>query len=233
MGTPGLNPGIQFFHDLQLHISSLKNKGLGILLAVDANSHNDGPSSKMDSLMDRTSMIDLILAKHPISGGHPLPNTYNRGTKRIDFLCCTYELLFAVERVGYDAFGEIYDSDHRGMTLDLNWSKLRGINVPDDITRSKCLSIRRKDHILAYKHKLMTYFQQHNISSRIQRLQTELSQADLHSPASVALITTLIDQLDHDYTRAMLSAAKACKGGYTTPLSSKWSLSVKSLATGI
>jgi hypothetical protein len=216
MGISNPDPVKIFFSDLQHYIASQRTKGYEILLAIDANSHNDTPSNPMDRLMANTDMVDMILAKHPFSQGQPLPNTYNQGSQRIDFLCCTRNLLFAITRVGYDAFGEIYDSDHRGMTLDLDWSKLKGTNSPDDIRHTKSLSTRRKDHILSYKATLMQYFQQHNIPSRITTLQLALA-----SPTDLNTTIALIESIDRDYTRAMLCAARACKGGYTTPFSSQ------------
>jgi hypothetical protein len=205
-----------FFHDLKSFIRTKQDNHHDILLAIDANSHNDDLINHMDTLMDQTQLIDAILARHPSSQTQPLPNTFIRGTKRIDFLCCSKALVSAIYRVGYDAFGEIFDTDHRGMTLDLDWRKLCGTNVPTDIHRIKSLSTRRKDHIETYKATLLAYFTSHNFHNRIIKLQNMMK-----SGTSTPEITTMIDKLDQDYTRGMLTASKACKGSYATPFSSR------------
>jgi hypothetical protein len=215
-GVDSPDPVQLFFRDLQHRIQTITQQGYNILLAIDANSSDDSPNAHMNSLMHHTNLIDLIVAKHPYSDTHQMPNTHIRGSQRIDFLCCSQELVHTVERVGYDAFGEIYDSDHRGMSLDIDWSKLCGTNTPNDIVPHKSLSFRRKDHIHTYKATLMSYFTDHNVAPRITRLQDMIT-----SHTDRSSIIREVEKLDQDFTRGMLSAERACKGRYHTPFSSK------------
>jgi hypothetical protein len=80
--------------------------------------------------------------------------TYTRGTKRIDFILASYNILPFVEKVGYTAFYDASESDHRGAFLELS-DKI--IDNKVELKRPKKLDIgskSKKVDIYNYKQQI-------------------------------------------------------------------------------
>ena len=84
-------------------------QGAEVLLMVDANSPlSDVHFSKF---MTDTGLFDVLGALH----GMDSPRTYNRGSKTIDFILGTENIIRAVRRGGMLKFKDGIDRDHRGL----------------------------------------------------------------------------------------------------------------------
>ena len=63
----------------------------------------------------------------PLTYRHDLPtniSTYTRGTKQIDYILVSLNILKALIQYGMTAFNELTTTDHRGFYLDLSYNKV-------------------------------------------------------------------------------------------------------------
>ena len=190
----------------------------------------------MPNLIQEVGLIDLHACFH---GTENEPNTYARGKRRIDFIHGTPGTLAAVTAVGFEAFGDSVDSDHRGAFVDINLvTVLRGAAV--DLAPMKYRKLKSKDPkmVKKYRGKVLDYFDQHNVDTRIEELNNLPTTTD-QDPN----FTAFIEKLDRDVTRAMLSAEKSTGRNYPLPWSPTlmelrrlvlyWKLWVRQLRTSV
>ena len=52
-------------------------------------------------------------------GTSDLPRTHSRGSKAIDHIWATKYILDNIKHAGFAPFGHFYDSDHRGIFIDI------------------------------------------------------------------------------------------------------------------
>ena len=68
----------------------------------------------------------------PLTHRHNLPtniSTYIRGTKQIDYILVSFNILKTLIQCGITAFNELTTNDHRGIHLDLSYSKVMAQKV--------------------------------------------------------------------------------------------------------
>ncbi len=73
------------------------------------------------------NLVDILFQRNP---DLPEPNTYIRGSTRIDFALISPELTDAVSACGYESYHQRIKSDHRGFFLDFNTEILFGNETP-------------------------------------------------------------------------------------------------------
>ena len=83
--------------DLQLFISSHRNIGSEIILCMDANETANCTNITIVKLCHICKLCDSIAMKH---GTESEPNTYSRGSSRINFIFCTNALLYFISYIG-------------------------------------------------------------------------------------------------------------------------------------
>ena len=114
-------PRESFIHDLQAFITQAQVAGEDVVLAGDFNEEMGKATSGMDRLATTCGLVDLFSIR---TGSQRHPATYQRGTKRLDYILISPRLLPAVVAAGYDPFGYRVPSDHRGMYLDFSTETL-------------------------------------------------------------------------------------------------------------
>ena len=82
----------------------------------------------MNTIATTCGLADLFAVR---LGASSMPATYQRGSKRLDYVLLSPELIDSVQAAGYDPFGYRLPSDHRGMYLDLSTSMLFDDTPPD------------------------------------------------------------------------------------------------------
>jgi hypothetical protein len=111
--------------------------------------------SEVTHLLNKTTLVSLLNIDDP-------PATYTRGSLCIDFMFGTPNIKRATERHGYLQFYKgAWDSDHRGLFVDLNIDKLfdvptqtppntrRNLTSTNRITATKCIGLSQKETKLA------------------------------------------------------------------------------------
>jgi len=105
-----------FWKDLKTLLVSYKSKGHEVLLFLDSND----PTRKDGNTLNKDlGMFDLHVHKH---GTEDEPETYFRGSKRIDFVYGTAGVVKSLRKCGIGAYGELCASDHRFLFVDWDLS---------------------------------------------------------------------------------------------------------------
>ena len=115
-------PRTAFKRDLWTYVHSLVKRGDEILIVGDFNevfgSHVDGISK----LAEDFNLVNLMPTRHST----PLPSTYARGRRCLDYGLASTKFADAMVRCGYDAFNERFGTDHRAFYFDFHTETLFG-----------------------------------------------------------------------------------------------------------
>lgn len=208
-----ISPRASFISDMQAFIHQCQENGDDIILLGDFNEEINAASSGMERLASACGLADLFSIR---LGNPTTPPTYQRGTKRIDYILMTPRLLNYVAAAGYDPFGYRIPSDHRGFFVDLHTEALFNQEiVPLAPAERRDFSSKAPGVIQKYVTAKMAYLTDHRFFERLEILE-ELTQPD----------PILAEALDRDFQRAAAHAGKQCKRRQTVPwspqLASSW-----------
>jgi hypothetical protein len=109
------NPRKKFITDLINAIKTWQTSGADIILGGDFNERLGDTQDGLAHLVSSCNLADVHASKHGI---HDEPNTYSRGSKRLDYLLMTPRLLDFVDLSGIDPFHQVIHGDHRGLFAD-------------------------------------------------------------------------------------------------------------------
>ncbi len=113
----------KFFHrDMNEFIRICKTRNESIILVGDFNKPMHERSS-MARIASTHGLVDILFQRNSHVAE---PNTYARGSTRIDYALISPNLAPAVKHCGYEPFQKLIQSDHRGMFLDFNTNMLFG-----------------------------------------------------------------------------------------------------------
>jgi hypothetical protein len=123
LGHASVNLREEFVKDISALITKLQDQGHNIQLSMDANEAS-GPGSGVDRIMSNCNLVDA----HSLctSDFSPMPATYQRGSKKIDFVLLSPRLADAVVGVSILALHDGYLSDHRALVVDFDSALLFG-----------------------------------------------------------------------------------------------------------
>ena len=199
-------PRQAFTTDLQSFILHCQSEQEDIILAGDFNEELNEPTSGMGALATRCGLADLFSTR---TGTSNSPPTYQRGTKRIDYILMSPALLDKVIAAGYDPFGYRLPSDHRGMYIDIDTNALFGQEpAPLAPAAKRDFNTTNPETVRQYvKHKA-AYLHDHRVLDRLTILEN-MVQPD-HDFA---------EALDRDFQRASFHAARKCSKRKSTPWS--------------
>jgi hypothetical protein len=125
------------------------------VVMLDSNEAIDDKEELLRKLFRETSLLD-VFALHTKQECN-LP-TYMRGTKRIDFILASANIMSYVEKVGYTAFYDASESDHRGAFMEIS-NKI--IDAKVELQRPKRQDIginSKKRDIYKYKQEVHREF---------------------------------------------------------------------------
>jgi hypothetical protein len=99
-----------FYQDLEESLQTWTQSKYEILLMLDANEHIGEKPGGLSRLISKFQFTDLMLQCHPEK---EIPNTYVRGSRRIDYILGTPKVARHCEQAGILPYGTGYNSDHR------------------------------------------------------------------------------------------------------------------------
>ena len=136
-----------------------------ILLMLDAN--DTIGSSDFGKFLDQTELY-YVLGNHHSAHSPP---TYIRGTRTIDFLLGTKNVIQATKKCGMTSFNEGITSDHRALWADIDIPSLfkGSVPAPNQITQIP-LRTTQKMKIRKIRRKAIHLFKSLNIRSRLDEL---------------------------------------------------------------
>jgi hypothetical protein len=171
MGIDNPIPRRDFYTDLEVHFKNWNILSTDyVLLMLDANEQIGDDAQGLTKTMERLNLIDVFERHHKTSCKVP---TFHRGTKRIDYMLCSNNLLQHVDSAGYLPFYQGMRSDHRGAFLDIKNTIINNnINPKGRQDRHISTSSRLKD-LVKYKQYIQLQFTNHNIHEKAKALYDE------------------------------------------------------------
>ena len=137
-GEQNTNPRKKILDDLQELIMGLTLDGHDIILGIDANESLDSNQSKIQQFFDETGLLPIHeeAFNEEYYDENPLPATYSRGSKKIDFMACTPRVMSCVTGCAIEALSSGIKTDHRPLTVDLDVTTLFGGELQRIVTAS-------------------------------------------------------------------------------------------------
>ena len=204
--TNRITPRASFIGDIQVFIKQCQGNGDDIILIGDFNEEINTAISGMDQLASTCGLADLFSIR---LGTPNIPPTYQRGTKRIDYVLLSPNLINFVSAAGYDPFGYRIPSDHRGFYVDFNTEALlnQGI-VPLAPPERRTFLSTSSGVVQKYVTARLKYLHDHRFFERL----ANLAATNLPDPL-------LAESLDRDFQRAAIHAGRICSRRQSTPWS--------------
>jgi hypothetical protein len=115
------DPIKSFCEDLATELKKWTGKGYEIILMIDANEEVGLRPGGLNSVISSVGLCDLLDDRHKATS---YPNTYARGTKRIDYIFGTERIRQHCVSSGILPFGYGYPSDHRAIFIRCNIEKV-------------------------------------------------------------------------------------------------------------
>jgi hypothetical protein len=117
-GIEQLNPRQQFVDDFISQFQEMcDNSDNYFILALDANATLGQDKEGIDRLANECNLIDMYSTIHQDYTEFP---THQRGSKRIDYILCSRNIIPYVSQCGYVRFNDAFDSDHRAIFCDIS-----------------------------------------------------------------------------------------------------------------
>ena len=116
-----LHPRDATINDLIIEIKRKQKDDHEIIVTIDGNESFVNTKGGIAKLCKACQLYD------PLTCRHELPNnisTYIRGTKQIDYIFVSVNILKSLIQCGMKAFNELTTTDHRGFHLDLSYKKV-------------------------------------------------------------------------------------------------------------
>ena len=205
-----ITPRNAFIADFASYLRTLKSPDSAFIIMGDFNEVVGMNSAGFSKITAEFDLVDIMSHFHPIANEVP---TYARGTKRLDYVFCTSNVLSSVTSCGIEPFNQNILSDHRGLFVDWDEASLFGTATspmaPKSVRKLQSHRLQAKGNYILSLHE---YCIKHNVFDRLHRLES----VDFPS-------WSLANKLDRDITRGMLHAEKQCRQVGKDP----WSPSLK------
>ena len=177
-GAPSVDLRDQFVKDLGKMIRNLQVQGHDIVLMIDAN-EGIGHGTGVDQILHSCNLVDAhSLAQTLIAP----PPTYQRGTKKIDYIMISPRLVHAVRAVSILAPHDGYLSDHRSLVVDFDARTLfEGVTSQIMASATRRLTSTNPRAVHEYTTQLLKYYETHDILKRVTKLQAKSDKGSLQT----------------------------------------------------
>ena len=198
-----VNPRQHVIDTLVTEIENTFDSGIAVILLADLN---EGPDDH-----EKTNNKLLNIGLHNILqnrlGTQHMPNKHKRGTKAIDHVWLTANLLQTVEKAGYVPFDTIIENtDHCCIFFDLD----RGIILDHDVVKMQPAQFRRlkatiPKRVQKYNDIVSKGWTDHNIESRLNSLINLILNEGMTPTNELSL-----NNIDSNITEILRHAEKKC-----------------------
>jgi hypothetical protein len=198
------NPRKQFITDLTIEIKKWQQAGADIILGGDFNERLGDTQDGLAQLVTQCGLVDVHASNHGVQAE---PNTYSRGSKRIDYIFVSPSILDHVDICGIQPFHSVINSDHRGLFVDLDLKGILGGEmasiVPPKLRGVSSKTEEPGKYILAL-HKHLT-------ANNVFRKSVGVFEAARQYHRVPADLVTTINKFDRTITQGMLLAEIRCR----------------------
>ena len=120
----------KIIEDLIVLINELQPDNREVILTIDANEQFESGKGDVAKLMSMTKIVDPIECTHGLQN---IPNTYQRGSKRIDFIFTFPKTYKYIRACGITTFSQVSPSNHRGIFINVDLISLLQNKVQTNI----------------------------------------------------------------------------------------------------
>ena len=193
---PLTDPRQAFVRDLKTFLEACISQGDEVLLMGDFNETIGVERNPTSAMLSELSLVNLMLTRHLA----PLPATYARGKKCLDYGFAARKVADALVACGYEAFNLRYTTDHRSYFFDFDTDLLFGAATPELASHQQCiLKSGNVKQVTQYIKTVYDLLKQCNAFERARQLTFP---GDRHAFA---------ERLDKDMVQASLAAEKRIK----------------------
>jgi hypothetical protein len=203
-GIKNPNPRQQIIDDPILQIKQLtKTTNDYIMIGIDANAEINNDKRGLGKLCNECDLVDMYTSIHEDYENFP---THINGSKRIDYILCSPNLLRFVNKVGYIKFHEAMDSNHRAVFCDLDQSLLDA-EKDDNLQQLECLIGTNSTNHEGEKYirELDNFCKYHKLYDKAGIIYRKLKSNTLIDKQSINKELNIIDKL---LTEGMLASEK-------------------------
>jgi hypothetical protein len=171
------------------------------ILMLDANENMNDSEGGLSSLVQETNLIDVFSEIGNEDCNIP---TYTRGSRKIDYILASAELLPHIKYMGCLPFYMYNNSDHRGLFIDISVNMIGNkVELKQPVRRLIGTNSSRMDKF-NYKKYRDDQFHHQNIYNKVRNL------SHLSSISTLEEMENMINNLDANITKIMMSAEKKC-----------------------
>ena len=204
------DPRVEFWKDCKAKLKALQSQGHEVLLIIDSN---DPKRTEVTNMVREAKMQDLYILRH---GSDNEPETYQRGTERIDFMFGTSRVAQATRKAGIGAYHEFCTSDHRHSFVDIDIDWLLGCKAPTIVAPDRrVLQTSSPRHMTKYLEHLEKVVEDLQLVQRHKELFESITAAKGLKPHH----KEELNYLDKLLTEAKLEAERKCAKLATLPWS--------------
>jgi hypothetical protein len=204
MGVTNPDPRQQFINDLTTKIKQIQtSKHDYIIIGMDANSVINTDKHGLQKLCNSCDLVDMYTSIHEDYDDFP---THTNGSKRIDYMFCTTNVLPYVHKVGYVKFHEGLDSDHRAVFCDIDESILESEQDRPNNIMERLIGTNSTNHEgEKYIRELDLFCNYHRIYEKIEKIYHDIENKLFVDKAAIMIE---LDKIDNLLTRGMLASEK-------------------------
>ena len=206
-GHVTINLREQFVTDLTAIVNDFQMKGHSVVVMMDANEGN-GAGSAADRLCFDCNMADA----HSLNGRTDLPPpTYQRGTKKIDFVLVSANIAHTVRSSSILALHDGYLSDHRALLVDFDATALFQSATSEVTTATeRRLTSTSPQAVHSYIAAMKLQVEKHNLEAKVLQLQQQSEEGNWTD-----LLVEEWEQIDGILAESRLAAERKCKAKRT------------------
>jgi hypothetical protein len=200
-GIDNPNPRKQFvngfIHQFQETCDDINNY---LIISMDANSTMGQDRDGLDKLIEECNLVDIYTTMNQDYSEFP---TQQRGSKKIDYMFCTRNLIPFIRKSGYVRFNDGFDSDHRAIFCDISHEILGDNRIPNSQRKRIIGTNSTNREGKRYNKHLYRNLSKQNIFEEVEQLKIN---SDYIKEDDKDAIIYLLNMIDEHITKLMLSA---------------------------
>ena len=192
------NPRHQFDEDLKNTIEKIKSLTQNIIIIGDFN-EPETSNEQGNTLLEMLGLINILKYRHSTQ----LPKTHINGSRAIDHIWLTPNLLPHIRSTGMLPFDSIFKSYQRTLFLDITLQGFQQTTNAPIIPRR--LTTNNTNSTTKYIKSLRDLLTEKRINEKIHEIRRKLN-----INTQIRIIHNEIEQLDKEITECMLRAERTC-----------------------
>jgi len=192
----------QLLTDLSVHIKTVSTDNTAFIIMMDANETYTDKNSALATWMQHHALIDVHMYLHNLDTDIP---THIRGTKRIDFILATANILPYIIHGGILPYHFLLSTDHRSLYIDIELKKFLRCQPPTTtLYIQRLLKSNNPRGIQQYGKFLTKWLDKSTIEQELQQAQDNAYRTN----STTTVSSERIQLLETQFTLARLKAEK-------------------------